>query len=100
MLDFCSSYPNILLTIARIVLQLFYSHIYLVRMYYADITEELFYFVDVQTLCKTPDDKYLPVEIAVIEYSLKDGITKVYHEFLKPGDIPTGLRYECMSHSE
>ncbi|XP_067936684.1 protein maelstrom-like [Watersipora subatra] len=65
-----------------------------------DITEELFHFIDVQSLCKTSDGRYMPVEIAVIEFSLKDGIKKAYHQFLKPGEIQTGMRYECMSQSE
>ena len=61
-----------------------------------DLTEEKFYFIDVQSLCKTPDEQYLPVELAVVEFSLKDGMMNCYHQFLKPGQIPPGMRYECM----
>jgi len=66
----------------------------------ADIREEKFYFMDVQSLCKTDDKQYLPVEIAVLEFTLQDGIRKLYHSFIKPPPIPTGLRYQCRSNSE
>ena len=64
-----------------------------------DVTEEVFHFIDVQSLCETRDGLFLPVEIAIIAFSLKDGIKQYYHQFLKPGQIPTGMRFECMSQS-
>lgn len=65
-----------------------------------DITKEKFYFIDVQTLCKTDQGQYLPVEIALAEFSLEDGITNLYQEFLRPGDIPIGMRYTCQQNSK
>ncbi|KAK6173461.1 hypothetical protein SNE40_016906 [Patella caerulea] len=65
-----------------------------------DITEEKFYFIHFQTLCKTENGDYLPCEMAVIEYSLIKGITKKFHRFVEPGQMPTGYRYVCMNTSE
>ncbi|ESP00081.1 hypothetical protein LOTGIDRAFT_158312 [Lottia gigantea] len=65
-----------------------------------DITEEKFYFIDFQILCKTQNGDYLPCEMAIIEYSLARGIIKKFHRFIEPGQIPTGYRYGCMNSSE
>lgn len=54
-------------------------------LYSLVVAEEKFYFLNIQTLCKTDDGHYLPCEIGAIEYSIKRGITKTLHRFIEPG---------------
>ncbi|KAK3611248.1 hypothetical protein CHS0354_003877 [Potamilus streckersoni] len=65
-----------------------------------ELANETFYFINFQTLCETEEGEFLPAEIAVIEYSIKNGITKNLHRFIEPGSIPTGYRYTCIANSE
>lgn len=39
------------------------------------------------SLCDMPDDKYMPCEIAVAEFSLRRGIQRLFHKFIKPGNF-------------
>lgn len=76
------------------------SGVFLVCLIVETILKEKFYFIDVQTLCKTDQGQYLPVEMAIAEFSLEDGLIRVYHEFLHPGEIPTGMRFTCQQTSK
>ena len=47
-----------------------------------------FYLVDIQSLCEIPDKKaerFLPCELAAIEFSLHSGVHKSLHKFIHPG---------------
>lgn len=67
-----------------------------------DISQIKFYLVDFQILCHMDEFPYddqkghVPVEVGVIELSLRDGITKQYHKLVKPFDklvdIPSGVK--------
>nr|XP_006821431.1 PREDICTED: protein maelstrom homolog [Saccoglossus kowalevskii] len=68
---------------------------------------ETFYMIDIQSLCnkELPMEqcngmRYLPCEIACVEFSLNAGIHKSWHKFIEPPPIPTGFRYICKSDSE
>lgn len=37
------------------------------------------------SLCDMSDDKYMPCEIAVAEFSLRRGIQRNFHKFIDPG---------------
>ena len=50
-----------------------------------EAAQEKFYFINIQYLCKTEEEEYLPCEIALIEYSIGKGITKKLHRFIEPG---------------
>ena len=39
------------------------------------------------SLCDMPDDKYMPCEIAVAEFSLRRGIQRHFHKFIDPGNF-------------
>lgn len=65
-----------------------------------EVAKEKFYFINIQYLCKTEEDEYLPCEIAIIEYSIESGITKKLHRFIEPGRIKTGYRFTCIENSE
>ncbi|XP_064651283.1 protein maelstrom homolog [Lineus longissimus] len=65
-----------------------------------EVINEKFYFIDFQTLCKTEEGDYLPVEMGLVEFTMKDGIRKTYHTFIDPGPIPLGYRFECQRTSD
>ena len=56
-----------------------------------------FYFVDVQSLCEIldkEDGRYLPCEIAAVEFSLSYGIHRVFHKFIDPGELVLFKHYK------
>ncbi|CAD5113637.1 DgyrCDS2799 [Dimorphilus gyrociliatus] len=77
----------------------FVSRRFLTKSVIADIK---FYLIDFQILCHMDEFPYfdqkghVPVEVGLIEMSLRDGITKQYHRLLKPfdrlADIPSGVK--------
>ncbi|XP_024082206.1 protein maelstrom homolog [Cimex lectularius] len=58
-----------------------------------------FYFCHVNFTYKT-DDFYAPAEIAVVEFTLGDGLLNKFHCFINPGKVPMGLRFEALDWSE
>lgn len=55
-----------------------------------EATLQPFYFIDFQTLCEIPDNdsqRFLPCELAVVEYTVKDGIQRTLHKFIDPGEL-------------
>jgi len=58
-------------------------------------TEELinasFFIVATNVMIKTDGNEFLPLEIGICQYSIKDGIQSTYHKFIDPGPIPIGL---------
>jgi hypothetical protein len=72
------------------------------------ITNQRWYFIKFQTFCKSdvnPDTQfnYKPyfvlAEVALIEYTLANGIQREYHTFIKPNKIPLGYTSQCMERS-
>ncbi|XP_070556218.1 protein maelstrom homolog isoform X2 [Ptychodera flava] len=66
---------------------------------------ETFFMIDVQSLCASELKeaemiRYLPCEIACVEYSLNLGIQKAWHKFIEPPQIPLGFRFQCKNDSE
>ncbi|XP_011192543.2 protein maelstrom 1 [Zeugodacus cucurbitae] len=43
---------------------------------------------------------YVPAEISVVKYSLKEGLCRLYHSFINPGPELYGLQYEAQHHSD
>ena len=55
-----------------------------------DVCLNNFYFIDFQSLVEIPDReeiRFLPCEVAIVEYSLHSGHTKHYHKFIDPGRL-------------
>jgi protein maelstrom len=40
------------------------------------------------SLCDMPDDKFMPCEVGIAEYSLRDGIIRDFHKYIDPGNLP------------
>ena len=65
-----------------------------------DVCNERFLMIGFMSLCDMPDDKFMPCEMAIAEYSLRNGIIRNFHKYIDPGTIPLGYRYEAMRQSE
>ena len=48
----------------------------------------------------TQHDHYLPCEIAISKYSLREGVHRVLHGFIQPISIPSGYSYEIMENGK
>lgn len=86
--------------------------------YFLDVIFLKFYFIAFQYLCHVEgmdqSMRYPPVEMALMEYSLKEGRQKVWHTLIHPGEeqaashasvtcpaagkVPTGFRYQAKLH--
>ncbi|XP_049874962.1 protein maelstrom homolog [Pectinophora gossypiella] len=53
------------------------------------ILDEDMYLMDVNYYCKT-GSSYLIGELALLRFSIRDGIKNTYHEIINPGGIPMG----------
>lgn len=59
-----------------------------------------FFIVHCNYLCRTDQDFYPPCEMAVAEFTLERGVTRVWQEFVSPGDtVPLGHKYKCQKHA-
>ncbi|XP_046744519.1 protein maelstrom homolog [Diprion similis] len=62
-----------------------------------------FYFIHVNWLCRkllpNGEGDFYPIEFAVAEFSLKDGVGKTYHEIIDI-DVPMGYASDALQHSE
>ncbi|XP_058814867.1 protein maelstrom homolog [Topomyia yanbarensis] len=50
--------------------------------------------------CKTNKQDYVPAEMAIISYSLGQGVMDKLHEFVNPGNLPLGLAHEANTTSD
>ena len=58
-----------------------------------------FFFVSSNIQCVV-NGEYRPLEIGIVEYTIKKGITRWYHQFIDCGPIPLGYASEAKEHSE
>ena len=58
------------------------------------------YLVHFSTFLLTRDDKVVPAEGALLEFSVNSGITKCWHSYLEPGEIPMGTRSDCYAKAQ
>ncbi|EFX62966.1 hypothetical protein DAPPUDRAFT_336128, partial [Daphnia pulex] len=59
-----------------------------------------FYLAHFNIAVTTSEGEYPPCEIAIVKFSLLDGIAKCYHDFVEPGQIRLGYAHEAKLHSE
>jgi len=65
-----------------------------------DLTKEKFYIAYFNTICETQDGCHYPCEMAIVEYSIENGLGKCFQEFVSPIKIPVGYRYQCNEKSK
>uniref|UniRef100_A0A182MX82 Maelstrom domain-containing protein n=1 Tax=Anopheles culicifacies TaxID=139723 RepID=A0A182MX82_9DIPT len=63
------------------------------------LKKEDFFIICMEHFCRTIDDDYIPAELGVIKYSLKDGVQTQLHMYINPGKIPVGLNFEANRHA-
>lgn len=65
------------------------------------VLRENFYVFSFQSYFEFPDEEgYQPCELAIVEYSLHDGITRQFHAMINPGRVVLGLGAEAKLWSE
>lgn len=70
-------------------------------MKYEELLEDKFYIISFQSYFEFPDEEgYQPCELAVVEYSLKHGVSKEFHAMIDPGPIKRGLGAEAKIYSD
>ncbi|PNF15261.1 hypothetical protein B7P43_G01039 [Cryptotermes secundus] len=58
-----------------------------------------FHLIHVNYYCRQENGMYTPCEVALSEFTLMDGVRKVYHTLINPGNIPLGYKYEAERQS-
>lgn len=59
-----------------------------------------FYFISFAYFCVTSGGTYIPAEMGLVRYSLKDGVMDKLHMLIDPGKLPLGMAYDAKQHSE
>uniref|UniRef100_A0A1A9WKI0 HMG box domain-containing protein n=1 Tax=Glossina brevipalpis TaxID=37001 RepID=A0A1A9WKI0_9MUSC len=67
-----------------------------------NLEHKSYFFISVNYFTKPMNDDrfYIPAELAVCEYSLKQGVSRIFHTLINPGIKPYGRQYEAQQHSE
>ena len=64
-----------------------YINVYSRHFVIAGLLEYDFYIIAFEYLCRTEDGQFLPVEVAMVEFSLLEGIKRKFHQFIKHGKL-------------
>ncbi|XP_067122991.1 protein maelstrom homolog [Centruroides vittatus] len=64
-----------------------------------EVKKSHFFIIDFNLLCCT-DDEYIPLEVGITKYSIKEGIEDYFHVFIDAGPIPIGYSRTAMQHSD
>jgi len=57
------------------------------------LKDSSFFIIHMLSLVEVSGGQHLPCEIGVVEFSLKKGVFKTFHSFVKPPSIPLGYAY-------
>lgn len=64
------------------------------------LEKQEFYFISFAYFCVTSAGTYIPAEMGLVRYSLKDGVMDKLHMLINPGKLPLGMAYDAKLHSE
>lgn len=68
-----------------------------------ELMQQRFYLVHFQYCCELHNAnqprEWLPVEVAIIEWSLASGISRRFHRFIDPGEVPLGYTASCIERT-
>lgn len=59
-----------------------------------------FFFISFAYFCVTSNGTYIPAEMGLVRFSLRDGVKDRLHMFIDPGKLPLGFSYDAKVHSE
>ncbi|CAG5123494.1 unnamed protein product [Candidula unifasciata] len=66
-----------------------------------DLLDIRFHVINFQVMyTDEPVDYYLPLEVGMVSFTLRDGITKHLHSFIDAGEVPHGNMHLALKHSE
>ncbi|XP_067144637.1 protein maelstrom homolog [Centruroides vittatus] len=65
-----------------------------------EIKDTAFFIMLFNVLCCTDDNEYIPLEVGITKYSIKEGIEDYFHTFIDAGRIPLGYSRAAMQHSD
>ncbi|KAG0420528.1 hypothetical protein HPB47_003445 [Ixodes persulcatus] len=64
-----------------------------------DIKRSNFYLISFNILCEA-NGVYFPLELGLVEYSIEQGCTNTFHQFIDSGPIPLGFASLAKDHSD
>ncbi|XP_046647608.1 protein maelstrom homolog isoform X1 [Daphnia pulicaria] len=64
------------------------------------LVNHYFHLAHFNIAVSTDEGEYPPCEMAIVKFSLADGIASCIHEFVNPGQLRLGYAYEAGLHSE
>lgn len=60
-----------------------------------------FFIMSSNVQCVTSDNKYIPLELSFVKFTIENGITEdCYTEFVNPGKVPFGLHSAALDHQK
>uniref|UniRef100_A0A1B6KNM8 HMG box domain-containing protein n=1 Tax=Graphocephala atropunctata TaxID=36148 RepID=A0A1B6KNM8_9HEMI len=63
------------------------------------LAEQKFYLIHVNYFCISEGECHHPAELAISEFSIREGVTNVFNTIIEPG-IPLGYRHEALQKAE
>lgn len=66
---------------------------------YVALDEQVFHFINATAFIEIEDESY-PAELALAKFSLKKGISEVFHIRINPGELPLGSAFEASKYSK
>ncbi|EEC04182.1 hypothetical protein IscW_ISCW003201 [Ixodes scapularis] len=63
-----------------------------------DIKRSNFYLISFNILCEA-NGVYFPLELGLVEYSIEQGCTNTFHQFIDSGPIPLGFASLAKDHN-
>lgn len=63
------------------------------------LEKEVLYVISVAYFGRTLEGEYIPAEMGVVKYCLKDGVMDRMHMYINPGEIPVGAAYSVYKHT-
>lgn len=67
-----------------------------------NLTNQKFFLIHINKLCQVDEEKFLPCELALLQFNLQDGILHTFHTFVAPpaDEIPLGFGYEIQKNAD
>lgn len=64
------------------------------------LLKKVFYFLSSSYFCQTVKGDIYPAELAIVKFSLNDGIMDSLHIYINPGKLPSGYFFEAQQLSD
>lgn len=64
------------------------------------IGQQTFFFIHMNMICEIDNVRFLPGEVALCEFSIENGVTRIFESFVKPWDVPLGYGYTIRKIAE